>query len=54
LLFAAVSTAVLLTLGLLIGNTVEQHFVEQDMEVMTGKLQLAGRLLEKVRTSGRS
>jgi two-component system heavy metal sensor histidine kinase CusS len=51
LLFAAVSTAVLLTLGLLIGNTVEQHFVEQDMEVMTGKLQLAGRLLEKVRTS---
>jgi two-component system heavy metal sensor histidine kinase CusS len=50
LLFAAVSTAVLLTLGLLIGDTVEQHFVEQDMEVMTGKLQLAGRLLEKVRT----
>lgn len=50
LLFTAVSTAVLLALGLLIGNTVEQHFVEQDMEVMSGKLQLARRLLEKVRT----
>lgn len=50
LLFAAVSTAVLLALGLLIGNAVEQHFVEQDMEVMSGKLQLARRLLEKVRT----
>ncbi len=50
LLFTAVSTAVLLALGLLIGNTVEQHFVEQDMEVMSGKLQLARHLLEKVRT----
>ncbi len=50
LLFAAVSTAVLLTLGLLIGNAVEQHFVEQDMELMTGKLHLAGHLLEKVQT----
>ena len=51
LLFAAASTAVLLTLGLLIGNAVEQHFVEQDMELMTGKLHLAGYLLEKVRTT---
>lgn len=50
LLFAAVSTAVLLSLGLLIGHTVEQHFVEQDMEVMTGKLHLVANLLEKVRT----
>jgi len=48
LLFATASTAVLLALGLLIGNAVEQHFVEQDMELMTGKLDLAGRLLEKV------
>jgi two-component system heavy metal sensor histidine kinase CusS len=52
LLFAAASTAVLLTLGLLIGNAVEQHFIEQDMELMTGKLHLAGYLLEKVRTTG--
>jgi len=50
LLFAAVSTAVLLALGLLIGHTVEQHFVEQDMEVMAGKLHLVAHLLEKVRT----
>ncbi|MDP1606616.1 MAG: heavy metal sensor histidine kinase [Rhodocyclaceae bacterium] len=50
LLFAAVSTAVLLLLGLLIGNTVEQHFVEQDMGLLTGKLDLAGHLLEKVHT----
>jgi two-component system heavy metal sensor histidine kinase CusS len=48
--FAAASTAVLLALGLLIGNTVEQHFVEQDMDLMRGKLHLAGHLLEKVRT----
>ena len=50
LLFAAISTAVLLALGLLIGNSVEQHFIEQDMEQLTGKLHLAGNLLEKVRT----
>jgi two-component system heavy metal sensor histidine kinase CusS len=50
LLFATVSTAVLLILGLLIGHTVEQHFVEQDMEAMTGKLHLVAHLLEKVRT----
>ena len=48
-MFAAVSTAVLLALGLLIGNAVEQHFVEQDMELMTGKLHLVGHLLEKMR-----
>ena len=50
LLFAAVSTAVLLALGLLIGAAVEQHFVEQDMELMTGKLHLVGHLLEKIQT----
>jgi len=51
LLYAAVSTVVLLALGLLIGNTVEQHFVEQDMDLMKGKLHLAGHLLEKIRSS---
>lgn len=50
LLYAAVSTSVLLALGLLIGDTVEQHFVEQDMDLMTGKLHLVARLLEIVRT----
>lgn len=50
LLFTAVSTAVLLVLGLLIGNAVERHFVEQDMYLLTGKLDLVGHLLEKVHT----
>lgn len=49
LLFAAVSMLVLLTLGLMIGRAVEQHFVEQDMEIMNGKLHLITHLLEKVR-----
>ncbi len=48
LLFASVSTAVLLLLGLLIGNSVEHHFEEQDMEVLTGKLELTRHALEKV------
>lgn len=48
LLFASASTAVLLTLGLLIGNLVEHHFEEQDMEVLNGKLELTRHALEKV------
>ncbi len=51
LLFASASTAVLLSLGYLIGASVEKHFEEQDMEVLTGKLQLARHALEKVRTA---
>ena len=47
LLFAAVSTAVLLVLGLSIGNSVERHFEEQDMEVLSGKLELTRHALEK-------
>ena len=50
LLFAAAATAVLLALGLLVGNEVERHFIEQDMEVLTGKTHLAAHLLEQVRT----
>ncbi|MBI3093272.1 MAG: heavy metal sensor histidine kinase [Rhodocyclales bacterium] len=50
LLFAAVSTAVLLALGLLIGNAVERHFIEQDMEVLSGKTQLAANLLAQLRS----
>jgi two-component system heavy metal sensor histidine kinase CusS len=51
LLFAAVSTAVLLALGLLIGHAVEQHFVEQDLDILRGKTQLAAHLLEQLRSS---
>lgn len=50
LLFAAASTAVLLLLGFLIGASVEAHFEEQDMEVLTGKLQLVRQTLAKVHT----
>lgn len=49
-LFAAASTAVLLLLGYLIANSVEQHFEQQDMEVLNGKLELVEHALEKVRS----
>ncbi len=48
LLFASASTVVLLLLGFLIGRSVEQHFEEQDMEVLSGKLELVRHALEKV------
>ena len=50
LLFASASTFVLLALGLLIGNSVEHHFEEQDMDVLNGKLELARHALEKVQS----
>ena len=40
LLFAAASTVVLLVLGLIVARSVEHHFEEQDMEALTGKLEL--------------
>lgn len=49
-LFGAASTVVLLFLGLSIGQTVHQHFVEQDVESMTGKLHLVEHLLEKIKS----
>ena len=45
LVCALITTAVLLGLGLLIGQAVEQHFVEQDMDQLEGKTHLAGHLL---------
>lgn len=48
LLFASASTVVLLVLGLLIGNSVEHHFEEMDMDVLNGKLELTRHALEKV------
>ena len=51
LLFASASIVVLLLLGTLIGRSVEQHFVEQDMEILTGKLDLTRHALEKVHAS---
>jgi two-component system heavy metal sensor histidine kinase CusS len=50
LLFSLASTTVLLLLGYMIANSVEKHFEQQDMEILTGKIELAGHALEKVRT----
>lgn len=51
LLFASVSTTVLLLLGLLIGSLVERHFEESDMELLGGKMELLRHTLEKVRSA---
>lgn len=50
LLFAFFSTMVLLLLGLLVGSLVERHFEEQDMELLTGKLELLQHALEQAHT----
>lgn len=50
LLFAAASTVVLLVLGLIVAQSVEHHFEEQDMEALTGKLELIRHALAKVRS----
>ncbi|CAK0763763.1 putative sensor protein PcoS [Gammaproteobacteria bacterium] len=47
LLFASVSTTVLLGLGLLIGSLVEKHFEELDMELLGGTLDFLNHTLEK-------
>lgn len=49
LLFASASTIVLLALGFLIGASVEQHFAEQDMTLLSGRLDRARHALESVR-----
>lgn len=51
LLFASVSTTVLLLLGLLIGSLVEQHFEELDMDLLQGKLELLRHSLQKARSA---
>lgn len=47
LLFALAAALVLFLLGLLIGNSVEQHFEEQDMEVLNGKMELVRHILDQ-------
>lgn len=51
LLFAGVSTSVLLLLGLLVGALVERHFEELDLELLNGKLELVRRALAEVRAA---
>ncbi len=48
LLFASASTAVLLALGYLIGDSVERHFEELDMELLGGKVELVRDALSRV------
>lgn len=48
--FALVGIVVLLSLGYLIGATVEQHFVEQDADLLRGKLSLVRYMLDRVKT----
>ncbi len=50
LLFASVSTTVLLLLGLLIASLVERHFEELDVELLDGKMEFLHHALEKVRS----
>lgn len=52
MLFAAVSTSVLLALGLLIGSLVERHFEDMDLDLLEGKLALLQHAVVSVRTEG--
>lgn len=47
LLFALASVLVLFLLGLLIGGSLERHFEEQDSEVLSGKMELVLRILDR-------
>lgn len=48
LLFALASALVLFLLGLLIGNAVERHFIEMDMDVLANKMAAARAILRGV------
>jgi len=50
LFFAAVSTAVLLAVGYLVGALVDRHFLEQDLIEFDGRIELVRYLLAKVRS----
>ncbi len=52
LLFAAVSSCVLLALGLVIGSLVERHFEDTDLELLEGKLELIQHAVVSARAEG--
>jgi len=52
LLFASVSTAVLLLLGILVGALVEEHFEELDRELLEGRLHTVQHVLAQVGSAG--
>ncbi|HAL37184.1 MAG TPA: two-component sensor histidine kinase, partial [Polaromonas sp.] len=51
LLFVIASSAVLLSLGFVIASAVEKHFEEQDMEVLTGKIEMARHTLGNLKST---
>jgi two-component system heavy metal sensor histidine kinase CusS len=51
LLYAVLSTTVLAVLGVLVSALVERHFVELDMELIDGKIELLERAVERVRSA---
>jgi two-component system heavy metal sensor histidine kinase CusS len=51
LLFAVLSTVVLIALGLVVGELVKRHFAQLDAELIDGKIELLERAVEKVRTA---
>ncbi len=46
--FTSLSCVVLLSLGWLIGASIEEHFKEQDHHALSGKLELAQHIIERV------
>ena len=52
LLFAVVSSCVLLVLGLIIGLLVERHFEDMDLELLEGKLELIRHAVATARVEG--
>ena len=50
LLFAVASTVVLLILGLIVAESVENHFEELDMTELAGKLELIRHVMARVRS----
>lgn len=48
LFFTSLSCVVLLSLGWLIGASIEDHFKEQDHHALSGKLELAQHIIERV------
>jgi two-component system heavy metal sensor histidine kinase CusS len=48
--FVTASSAVLLALGFVVASSVEQHFEQQDMELLMGKMALARHTLETLKS----
>lgn len=51
-LFALMSASVLLGLGWAVSAAIERHFIEQDQDVLEGKIQLVRQIVGKVRDEG--